>query len=66
MNETAKGAVSHRIANLALGARRRLEVERQRELDEGLTRRHLDNAEYDRRYLAAQFARLLRTAMRES
>ncbi len=38
----------------------RLEVERQRELGDGLTRRHLAVEEYRQRYFAAQFACVLR------
>ena len=49
-----------RIADLPLETRREQEVEKQRELEEGLSRRHVANAEYDRRYLAVQFDRLLR------
>ncbi len=51
---------SARIADLPLSVRRELEVEWQRELNDGLTRRHLDNAGYRQQYLAAQFARVLR------
>jgi hypothetical protein len=50
----------HGIADLPLAERRRVEVEKQQELLDGLTRRHLANAEYRQQYLAVQFARLLR------
>ena len=51
-----------RMADLPLEERRALEVERQRELEEGLTRRHVANATYERSYLAVQFERILRAA----
>ena len=51
-----------RIADLPLEERRALEVEKQRELGEGLTRRHLADAAYRQSYLAVQIARLLRAA----
>ncbi len=54
MRETA------RIADLPLEVRRQQEVDRQRELGQGLTRRHLATAEDERHYLAVQVARLLR------
>jgi hypothetical protein len=53
--EPARG----RIADLPLAERRRLDVEKQRELEDGLTRRHLHIATYQRQYIAAQFARVL-------
>jgi hypothetical protein len=46
-----------RLADLPLAERRRLEVETQRELDEGLTRRHVQNAAKHEAMLAANFAR---------
>lgn len=49
-----------RIADLPLEERRRLDIEWQHELDEGLTRRHVVNAHYEASYLATQFARFLR------
>jgi hypothetical protein len=49
-----------RIADDPLEVRRQQEVEKQRELDEGFTRRHVANADYEQRYLAVQFDRLLR------
>ena len=49
-----------RIADMPLAERRSLEVEKQRELDDGLTRRHLHVATYQQSYLAVQFGRLLR------
>lgn len=50
-----------RTADLPLSVRRGLEVEKQRELNDGLTRRHLSIAMDRRRYLAVQLARVLRT-----
>jgi hypothetical protein len=49
-----------RTADLPLEDRRRSEVERQCELDEGLTRRHVADSQYQRRYLAVQLANALR------
>ena len=49
-----------RTADLPLDERRRFEVEKQRELQDGLTRRHLHIAKYRQRHLAAQFANALR------
>jgi len=49
-----------RIADLPLDERRAMEVERDREIAEGLTRRHLANAEYARAYATVQFDRILR------
>jgi hypothetical protein len=49
-----------RIADLPLAERRALEVQKERELDEGLTRRHVANAHYERSYLGFHLARLLR------
>jgi hypothetical protein len=46
-----------RIADLPPEARRAAEVERQGEIDEGLTRRHVANAAYERAHLAVQLAR---------
>ena len=54
-----------RIADVPLAERRRLEVEKQRELADGLTRRHLSIATYRERYLAAQIARVLSMGKRE-
>jgi len=51
-----------RIADLPLEVRRAQEIERQRELDEGLTRRHLAIAKYERSFLALQLARILTLA----
>jgi hypothetical protein len=56
----------HGIADLPLSVRRSLEIEKQRELGEGLTRRHLDIATYRQRYLAVQFARVLSMGKREA
>ncbi len=49
-----------RIADEPLESRRKFEIEKERELAEGFTRRHVANAEYEQRYLAVQFDRLLR------
>lgn len=49
-----------RIADLPLEERRRLDIESQTEIADGLMRRHVAEAEYERRYLAVQFHRLLR------
>ena len=49
-----------RIADLSLDERRRLNIEKQRELADGLMRRHVADSEYQRRYLAVQLARALR------
>lgn len=49
-----------RTADLPLEDRRRLEVENQRDLADGLMRRHVAESEYKRRYLAVQLARLQR------
>ena len=57
--------VQGRIADLPLEERRRLEVEKQRELLDGLTRRLLDIATYRERYHAVQFARVLSMGRRE-
>lgn len=58
-------AVPPGLADHPLEVRRAQEVERRRELDEGLTRRHLANAEYRGSYLAVQFDRVLRMGKRE-
>jgi hypothetical protein len=49
-----------RIADLPLHECRRLEVEKQWELADGLMRRHVADSEYQRRYLAAHLAHALR------
>jgi hypothetical protein len=49
-----------RIADLPLDERRVLELQKERELGEGLTRRHVANASYERSYLGFHLARLLR------
>jgi hypothetical protein len=54
-----------RIADLPLEERRRLEVGKQRELQEGLDRRLVSIATYRQRYLADQFARLLSIGKRK-
>jgi len=52
--------MSARLADLPLEERRRLEVEKQREVGEGLMRRHVAESQYQRLYLAAQLAHALR------
>lgn len=47
-----------RIADLPLEERRRQDMETQRELADGLMRRHVANATYRQRYLAAQAGRI--------
>ena len=54
MNHTA------RIADLPLSARRKLELGQQQEIEDGLMRRHVQNATEKRDILAAQFAAILR------
>ena len=49
-----------RIADLPLEERRSLEIEKERELADGLMRRHMHIATFRQRYLAVQFARALR------
>jgi hypothetical protein len=49
-----------RTADLPLEDRRAQEIEKRRELDEGLTRRHLAAASYERAYAADQLARAVR------
>lgn len=60
MRDAPVGPTGGRLADLPLSDRRRLGAEKQRELDEGLTRAHLQTACDRQRYAAAQFARLLR------
>jgi hypothetical protein len=50
------------LADLPTDERRARDVARDRELGEGLTRRHVTNADYARRHIAHQFDRLLRAA----
>jgi hypothetical protein len=47
-----------RITDLPLEERRRQDIETQRELADGLMRRHVANATYERCALAAQVARV--------
>ena len=54
------------LADIPLDVRRARDVETQRELNDGLIRRHLRIAEYRQRYLAVQFARVLSMGKRES
>ena len=49
-----------RLADLPRDERERLAVEKQREIQEGLTRTHVAKAVFARAYLAAQLARLIR------
>jgi PleD family two-component response regulator len=49
-----------RLADLPSDERRALEAAQRREISDGLTGRHLANAADSQRYLAAQFARILR------
>jgi hypothetical protein len=60
MKDVPDHAVPPGLADLPLAERQRLDVEWQRQLDEGLTRRHLAEAEYERCYAEVQFARALR------
>lgn len=50
------------LADLPLDARRAREAEAIREVQEGLTRRHLAVAAYERGYLTDQVRRVLRIA----
>jgi hypothetical protein len=50
--------VKARIADLPLENRRVQEIEKQRELAEGLTSRHMAEAAYDRGFRAYQLARV--------
>lgn len=65
MTDTPDVAVPKGLADLPLSVRRRLAVAWERELDDGLTRRHLTDATYEQRNLAVQFARVLRMRKRE-
>ena len=51
-----------RAADLPLDERRSLEAEKQRELGDGLMRRHVADSQYKRQYLAVHLARVLRIA----
>ena len=53
------------LADLPLDVRRAREIETQRELHDGLTRRHLDNAAFAQAYNAVQFDRVLRMGKQE-
>lgn len=54
-----------RTADVPLAERRRMEVEQQRELQEGLNRRLVSNARDRQLYLADQFARVLSMGKRK-
>ncbi len=56
--EEARG----RLADLPLAERRRIDAEKHRKLDEALTRRHVADAGYQRRYLAGQLVTALALA----
>lgn len=60
MTEPTEGVVPQGLADLPLDARRARDVEMHREMDDGLTRRHLSIQRYAQSYLAVQFARVLR------
>ena len=60
MTDSTDHAVPPGLADLPLEARQAREVETRREIQDGLTSRHLSIATYRQRYLAAQFARVLR------
>ena len=59
MTDSASNRIPPGLADLPLEARRALEIEVDREIQDGLTRRHLAEAEFARTYLAVQFDRLL-------
>ncbi|HSX53887.1 MAG TPA: hypothetical protein VLG14_01190 [Sphingomonas sp.] len=54
-----------RLADLPREERERLEVENQREIQDGLTRRHVSIAADQQRYLAVQLARVAAMGKRE-
>lgn len=60
MTRPAYQPVPQGLADLPLDARRARDVQTHREMDDGLTRRHLDDAAFRRTYLALSFDRLLR------
>ncbi len=55
-------AVPPGLADLPLDVRRAREVEREREIQDGLARRHLAETGFEQTYAAVQFDRLLRAA----
>lgn len=59
MTDKPDNAMPPGLADLPRDKRERLEVEKQREIQDGLTRRHLSIATFRQRYLADQFARIL-------
>lgn len=60
MTGSRNGAVPTGLADLPLEARRALEIEADREIQDGLTRRHLAEAAFAQTDQAVQFDRLLR------
>lgn len=59
MTESTDTAIPTGLADLPLDARRERDLQTHNELHEGLTRRHLANADFAERYRADQFARVL-------
>lgn len=59
---TDKTKIPHGLADLPLEERRRIEVEWQRELNEGLTRAHLQGANFRAAYLAHELGRAIALA----
>lgn len=55
-------AIPPGLADLPLDVRRAREVEREREIQDGLARRHLAETGFEQAYAAVQFDRLLRAA----
>ena len=62
MTDRDDQAVPTGLADLPLEERRARDLETNREIQDGLTSRHLAEAEFARTYLAVQFDRLLRVA----
>ena len=60
MTDAADDAVPPGLADLPLEVRQAREMEAQREIQEGFTRRHLAVAADERAYAVAQFAHALR------
>ncbi|MDB5678389.1 hypothetical protein [Sphingomonas bacterium] len=65
MTEPDEDVVPEGLADLPLEVRRAREIDAQRELNDGLTRRHLGNAAFAQAYDAVQFDRILRMGKRE-
>lgn len=59
MSRATDGTVPPGLADLPLEVRQAREVETQREIQDGFTRRHLTEAVFARTYLAVQFTRVL-------